>query len=125
MCAIQADLQHVNSIIYPESSLHGPADASTNVEPELVTLISSALSSLPVSDFDRACSSCSEMVALREQISRGWSPSIRAVAENLMPYYKLKDEFSVQGPYMFRAARLVVPVSLRHTLITLAYYKLY
>ncbi|KAL1251129.1 hypothetical protein QQF64_018925 [Cirrhinus molitorella] len=101
--------------------LHGPADASTDVEPELVALISSTLSSLPVSDFDSACSSCSEMVALREQIDRGWPPSIRAVTQNLMPYYRLRDEFSVQGLYIFRGSRLVVPVSLRHTLVTLAH----
>ncbi len=87
--------------------LHRSADASTDVEPELVALISSALSSLPDSDFDRAWSSCSEMVALREQFSHGWPPSIRAVAENIKPYYKLRDEFSIQGPYIFRGTRLV------------------
>lgn len=101
--------------------LHVPADPSTDVEPELVALISSTLSSLPVSDFDSACSSCLEMVALREQISRGWPPSIWAVAQNLMPYYKIRDELSVRGHYIFRGSRLVVPVSLRHTLITLAH----
>ncbi len=87
MCAIQADLQHVNSIIYPEKSLHGPADASTNVEPELVTLISSALSSLPVSDFDRACSSCSEMVALRD--SGGQSTQIKYLSKSTDTYNKI------------------------------------
>lgn len=38
-----------------------------------------------------------------------------------MPYYKIRDEFSVQGPCIFRGSRLVVPVSLCHTLITLGH----
>ncbi|KAG1960356.1 immune-associated nucleotide-binding protein 9-like [Pimephales promelas] len=101
--------------------LHVPADPSTDGEPELVALISSTLSSLPVPDFESACSLCLEMVALREQISRGWPPSIRAVAQNLMPYYKVRDELSVLDHYIFRGSRLLVPVSLRHTLVMLAH----
>lgn len=88
-----------------------PADPSTDVEPEIVAHISSTLSTLPVADFEAACSSCPEMMALREQIHRGWPPSIRTVNQDMTSYYKVKDELSVKDSFIFifRGSRLLVP----------------
>ena len=59
-----------------------PADPFADVEPELLAQISSTLHALPVVDLEAACSSCPEMTTLREQIHRGWPPSIRAVNQD-------------------------------------------
>ncbi|KAF7647901.1 hypothetical protein LDENG_00165050 [Lucifuga dentata] len=72
-------------------------------------------------DFEAACSTCPEMTALREQITLGWPPSIKAVSQDLRPYYKIRDELSVKDSYIFRSTRLLVPVSVSHTLIALAH----
>ncbi|KAI2660383.1 Transposon Ty3-G Gag-Pol polyprotein [Labeo rohita] len=44
-----------------------------------------------------------------------------AVDSILRPYFQLRDELSVQQDYVFRGSRLVVPVTLRHTLVKLAH----
>ena len=98
-----------------------PADPSADVEPELVAQISSTLHALPVADFEAACSTCPEMTTLREQIHRGWPPSIRAVNQDMTPYYKVRDELSVKDNFIFRGSRLLVPTSVRQTLIALAH----
>lgn len=98
-----------------------PADPSTDVEPDIVAHISSTLSALPVTDFEAACSSCPEMTALRDQIHRGWPPSIRTVNQAMTSYYKVKEELSVKDNFIFRGSRLLVPSTVRQTLISLAH----
>lgn len=98
-----------------------PADSSTDVEPEIVAFISSTLCSLSVTDFETACAACPELEKLRQQITRGWPPSIKAVSQDLIPYFRVRDELSVKDALIFRGTRLLVPVALRHTVISLAH----
>lgn len=97
------------------------SDSVPDVEPEMVAQIAATLSSLPVAEFDFACSSCPELSALRLQIESGWPPSAKSVSSILTPYYRIRDELSVIDDYVLRGSRLIAPLSLRHTLITLAH----
>ncbi|XP_048853517.1 uncharacterized protein K02A2.6-like isoform X1 [Brienomyrus brachyistius] len=101
--------------------LPAPPDSISDSEPEMVAHISAVLSSLPVVDFNSACSTCPELSALRSQIESGWPPSVKSVSGILALYYKIRDELSVKDNYILRGSRLIVPLSLRHTLITLAH----
>lgn len=98
-----------------------PSVSIPDAEPEMVAQISATLSSLPVADFDSACSACPELSALRSQIESGWPPSAKSVSGVLAPYYTIRDELSVKDNYILRGSRLIAPLSLRHTLITLAH----
>lgn len=98
-----------------------PSDSIPDAEPEMVAQISATLSALPVADFDSACSACPELSALRSQIKSGWPPSAKSVSGVLAPYYTIRDELSVKDNYVLRGSRLIAPLSLRHTLITLAH----
>lgn len=69
-----------------------PSDSILDAEPDMVAQIAATLSSLPVAEFDSACSSCPELSALRSQIESGWSPSAKSVSSVLTPYYKIRDE---------------------------------
>lgn len=60
------------------------SDSTLDAEPELVAQVSTTLSSLPVSDFDSACSSCPELSALRSEIESGWPSSIQSVCDALI-----------------------------------------
>lgn len=51
-----------------------PADSSGDLEPEIVALISSPLSSLSLTDFETVCAACPELEMLRKQITQGWPP---------------------------------------------------
>ncbi len=98
-----------------------PADSSTDVEPEIVAFISSTLCSLSVTDFETACAACPELEKLRQQITCGWPPSIKAVSQDLIPYFRVRDKLSVKDALIFRGTRLLVPVALRHTVTSLAH----
>ncbi len=98
-----------------------PADSSTDVEPEIVAFISSTLCSLSVTDFETACAACPELEKLRQQIICGWPPSIKAVSQDLIPYFRVRDKLSVKDALIFRGTRLLVPAALRHTVISLAH----
>ncbi len=74
-----------------------------------------------VTDFETACAACPELEKLRQQITRGWPPSIKAVSQDLIPYFRVRDELSVKDALIFRGTRLLVPVALRHTVISLAH----
>ncbi|KAG1952105.1 retrotransposable element [Pimephales promelas] len=96
-------------------------DDPTDLEPEIVALISSTLCSLSVTDFETACAACPELEMLRKQITHGWPPSIKAVSQDMIPYFRVRDELAVKDAFIFRGTRLLVPVDLRHTLISLAH----
>ncbi|XP_039676230.1 uncharacterized protein K02A2.6-like isoform X2 [Perca fluviatilis] len=91
------------------------------MEPELVALLSTAPISVTAGEFENASSSCSELTFLRQQISQKWPPSGKTVNPVLQPYFKIRHELSVKDNLVFRGSRLVVPVSLRSTLISLAH----
>lgn len=93
----------------------------SDTEPEFVALLSSEMSAVSPTEFASASASCSEMAALRAQISRGWPSSSAAVDAVLRPYFEVRDELAVQKDYVFTGSRLVVPVSLRRVLVTLAH----
>ncbi len=84
-----------------------PADSSADVEPEIVAFISSTLCSLSVTDFETACAVCPELEKLRQQITCGWPPSIKAVSQDLIPYFRVRDELSVKDALIFRGTRLL------------------
>lgn len=90
-------------------------------EPELVALLSMAPVSVTAGEFEDASSSCPELAALRQQITRKWPRSEKRVNPMARPYFKIRNELSVQDSLVFRRSRLVVPVSLRDTLISLAH----
>lgn len=92
-----------------------------DTEPEFVAFMSPAMSALSPAEFASASATCSELSALRTQIARGWPSSSASVDTLLRPFFKLRDELSVQHDYVFRGSRLVVPVALRHTLVRLAH----
>lgn len=98
-----------------------PADSSADLESEIVALISSTLCSLSVTEFENACAACPEMEMLRKKITHGWSPSIKTVSQDMIPYFRVRDELAVKDAFIFRGTRLLVPVALRHTLIALAH----
>uniref|UniRef100_A0A3B3CC70 Gypsy retrotransposon integrase-like protein 1 n=1 Tax=Oryzias melastigma TaxID=30732 RepID=A0A3B3CC70_ORYME len=101
--------------------LSADQDACADSEPEFVAMLSAALTAVSPADFASASSSCPELSALRLQLMNGFPRSSAALPENLRPYFRLREEFSVQHDYVFRGSRLVVPVSLRHQLIILAH----
>lgn len=72
-------------------------------------------------EFAAASPSCPELCALREQVAGDWPLSMAAISAALHPYFKLCHEVSVQDNFLFRGFCLVVPVVLRHTIVTLAH----
>ncbi|KAG1940258.1 retrotransposable element [Pimephales promelas] len=74
-----------------------------------------------LTDFETACAACPELEMLRKQITHGWPPSIKAVSQDMIPYFRVRDELAVKDAFIFRGTRLLVPVDLRHTLISLAH----
>lgn len=98
-------------------SSHSTSDS----DHEMVAQVSAAMSSLPVADFDSACSTCPELVALRSQIQSGWPASIKALDVTLAPYYKIRNELSTLSDYVLRGSRLIAPLSVRPKLIALAH----
>lgn len=103
---------------------HLPLPASpltTDLDPELVALLSTSPVSVTAGEFEDASSSCSELASLRVQIHQQWPVSVKAVEPILQPYFKIRHELSVKDSLAFRGTRLVVPISLRHTLISLAH----
>lgn len=89
-----------------------------DMEPELVALLSMAPVSVTAGEFEDASSSCPELASLRQQINQKWPHSAKAVNSMLQPYFKIRNELSVQDNFVFRRACLVAPVSLRSTLIS-------
>ncbi|KAJ8333804.1 hypothetical protein SKAU_G00411230 [Synaphobranchus kaupii] len=120
-------------VIYRPGAQNFPADCLSrlplparseppvDVEPEFVAMLSTALSTLPVSEFEAACADCPELSALRSQINKGWPPSFKAVSSELTPYYRLRNELSVKDTLVFRGSRLVTPISLCTVLVALAH----
>ncbi|KAJ8266913.1 hypothetical protein GJAV_G00136100 [Gymnothorax javanicus] len=104
---------------------HLPQPVSTaaeniDPEPEFVALSVNHLSAVSLGEFAASSASCSELSELRNQIADHWPPSPSALSTTLRPYYKLHDELTVQGDYIFCGLRLIAPISLCHTLVGLA-----
>lgn len=72
-------------------------------------------------EFAAASASCPELCALREQMAGDWLLSMAAISAALRLYFKLCHEVSVQDDFIFHGFRLVVPVVLRHIIVTLAH----
>ena len=101
--------------------LPGDADPALDAEPEMVAYITDALSALPITDFEAAAASCPEVSALREQIARGWPQKVKMLSPDVAPYFPIRHELSVENTLVLRGTRLVVPISLRATLVALAH----
>ena len=52
-----------------------------------------------------------------DHISVGWKPSKRNVPVEILPYWNIKDELSCNDGIIYRRDRIVVPATLRKTLI--------
>ncbi|KAJ8356711.1 hypothetical protein SKAU_G00195050 [Synaphobranchus kaupii] len=113
--------QNFTADCLPRLPLPACSEPPVDVEPEFVAMLSTALSALPVSEFEAACADCPELSALRSQINKGWPPSVKAVSSELTPYYRLRNELSVKDTLVFRGSRLVAPISLRTVLVALAH----
>lgn len=119
-------------VVYRAGSLNHTADClsrlplpaasplTTDLDPELVALLSMSPVSVTAGEIEDASSSCSEHASLRVQIHQQWPVSVKAVKPILQPYFKIRHELSVKDSLVFRGTLLVVPVSLHHTLISLA-----
>ncbi|XP_023806938.1 uncharacterized protein K02A2.6-like [Oryzias latipes] len=90
-------------------------------EPELVALLATTPVSVTAKEFEDASSSCPELSSLRVQVQQRWPRSAKSVSPVLQPYFKIRHELSVQDSLVFRGSRLVVPISLRSTLVALAH----
>lgn len=53
--------------------------------------------------------------------SKGCFASSKGLNPDLLPYYKIGHELSVNDLYVFRGFRLIVPGTLRHAFISVAY----
>ncbi len=100
----------------PLTSASNPDD-----EPELVALLSTSLTAISPSEFETAAASCPELTSVRRQIEKGWLSSIKAVHTDLQPYYHVRNELSVKNNVIFRDTCLIVPVTLRHSVIALVH----
>jgi len=65
--------------------------STSDDEPELVALLSTALTTISPSEFKTAAASCPELTALCTQIEKGWPVSVKAVHTNLQPYYNVRN----------------------------------
>ncbi|KAF7667665.1 hypothetical protein LDENG_00052210 [Lucifuga dentata] len=65
----------------------------SDTEPELVALLSTALTAVTQSEFDSVG---------HAQITLGWTPSAAAVSPELKPYYRLRNELTVKDSMVFR-----------------------
>ena len=52
-----------------------------------------------------------------DHISMGWKSSKRNVPVEILPYWNIKDELSFNDAIIYRGDRIVVPATLRKTLI--------
>ena len=52
-----------------------------------------------------------------DHISMGWKPSKRNIPVEILPYWNIKDELSFNDGIVYRSDRIVVPATLRKTLI--------
>lgn len=97
------------------------ADGCVDSEPEFVAMLSTTMTAVSPTEFASASAACPELAALRSQIAKSWPRSASILPDTVRPYFRLRDEFSVQNDYVFRGCRLVVPLSLRNTLVNLAH----
>ncbi len=88
-----------------------PADSSAEVEPEIVALISSTLCSLSVTDFETACAACPELEKLRQQITRGITPSIKSKESGLDSIFQSERRTLSKRCFNFQRNKAVSPCS--------------
>nr|XP_055067975.1 uncharacterized protein K02A2.6-like [Misgurnus anguillicaudatus] len=106
------------------SRLPLPSEATcpdSDIEPEQVALLTSALTAVTPEEFATASASCPEMCALRAQIQKGWPRSSSHVDPLLLPFYKLRNELAATDDLILKGSRLVAPALLRHRLVMLAH----
>ncbi|KAF7256113.1 hypothetical protein EG68_07127 [Paragonimus skrjabini miyazakii] len=53
------------------------------------------------------------MEKLEEQIRNGWPDNARQVSEIIRPYFKVRDELTIDSGLVFRGERLVIPRAAR------------
>lgn len=113
-----------NSTVDCLSRLPLPSEATcpdSDIEPEQVALLTSALMAVTPKEFATASASCPEMCALRAQIQKGWPRSSSHLDPLLLPFYKLRNELAATDDLILRGSRLVAPALLRHRLVMLAH----
>ena len=113
-CMSRLPLPAVSSAVDPPTA---PADDDC----EYVALLTTAHKSISAADLDTACASSPELIKLRAIISNGWPASPTGLDPDLLPYYKIRHELSVKDNFVFRGFRLVVPDTLRPTLVNIAH----
>lgn len=102
------------------------SDTSTVTDPEqdLVTEIAE-ISPLPnallLADFRAECKDCSELAQLRQVIHAGWPRVKKSLPDEVQPYFLVRHELAAETPLIFRGTRLVVPKSLRESVVRLAH----
>lgn len=91
-------------------------------EPEMVAAIFAGLHSVSMEDFTKASESCSELRLLRTQILKEWPHNKKDVDPAPSSFFFIRDELSVHEGLIMRGEHcVVVPVSLRSTLVKLAH----
>lgn len=62
-----------------------------------------------------------EVKALTVQIPQNWPSRVKDVSSALKPYFKCRDELSIEDGVVYRGERIVVPCSLRTRVIAFAH----
>ena len=72
-------------------------------------------------DIRSACAIDAVLIALCEQIERGWTARSKDCPADLLPFYRARHELTVADGLVFRGERIVVPSSLRAHLLEQAH----
>lgn len=83
--------------------------------------ISPLLTALPLADFKAECEDCSELAQLRQVIHAGWPKVKKSLQDEVQPYFLLRHELAAESPLIFHGTQLVVPKSLRESVVRLAH----
>ena len=90
---------------------HGIETAQVVHEDQSVTRSSAEIAEATADD--------TELQLVVHHISKGWTNNKRNVPIEILSYWSIKDELSVSGGIVYRNDRIVVPVTLRKTLVKL------
>ena len=119
-------------ILYKKGKEMVLADTLSRAHPKQADISYADLESVDHKDFlpvsrQRWIQICNEskndavLSQLRNMISNGWPEQRRQVPEALRVYFDFRDELILQGDLVFKGQRLVVPLSLRKELISVAH----
>lgn len=124
MC-FQYDMQyHPGSQNVMADCLSGVPLSDSSAAADLVTEIaeiSPLLTALPLADFKAECEDCSELAQLRQVIHAVWPKVKKSLQDEVQPYFLLRHKIAAESPLIFRGTQLVVPKSLRESVVRLAH----